>query len=146
MNAITNLPWTASNAPTATDVQKRLEALFEELRGVEMSTAQDAELTPLVLSLKYAGDYAALVHAEIEARVLKQGKMLPGVSIGEVRANRIWSDVEATTALARTELGDEAFTAPTLKSPAQIEKLGKKGKDFVALCSEKPEAGKKVVY
>ena len=146
MNAVNTLPWTASNAPTAKDVQQRLEALLVDLRAVELSTAPDADMAPLVLSLKAAADHIQLVHAEIENRVLKLGKQLPGVAVGDAVVHRRWSDVAAATSLAAETLGDKAFSTPALLSPAQIEKLGPDGKAFVALCSEKPPAPKKVVY
>jgi hypothetical protein len=41
--------------------------------------------------------------------------------------------------------GDDAFTPREFKSPAQIEKLGAIGKDFVREFAQKPKAGQRVV-
>lgn len=144
MNAITNLPWSTVN--TAAEIQVAIEVLFGKLRALETDKMEDGALVPLALSLKAACDYAAMIDAEINLRVLTLGKAIPGAATKDAIVHRIWSDKEAATELARSEIGDDAFTKPELKSPAQIEKLGAKGKAFVALASEKPEAPKKVVY
>lgn len=144
MTAITNLPWATVN--TAAEIQIAIEALFGKLAALETSKMQDAELVPLALSLKAACDYAGKVDAEINLRVLTLGKAIPGAATKDATVHRIWSDKDVAAELAREKFGDKAFSAPALLSPAGIEKLGADGKAFVALCSEKPSAPKKVVY
>lgn len=133
------------NSRTAAEMQMALEGIFAELREADTATMDAAHLAPLASSLKAAADYLAKIDGEIRQRVLVDGKLLPGVSIKDVRANRIWNDAEAAATLAREQFGDAAFTT-ALKSPAQIEKLGKLGEIFVAMGSEKPNAGKTVAY
>jgi hypothetical protein len=134
------------NTPTPAQIRFALTAALDMLKGVDLATYDVAEFVPLVRAVKDIGAFGATVHIEIERRVLANGEMLPGVSTKDEVKHRQWHDIDAATQLAREEFGDDAFSKPALMSPAQIEKLGPKGKQFVAVASYKPEAGKKVVY
>lgn len=132
------------NSRTPAELQIALEALLAEYRATDWDAAPAATLAPNALSLKAACDHAALVHAQIELRVLANNTPVPGVAVKPAVVHRKWHDMEAAEALAQETFGDAAFTR-ALKSPAQLEKLTG-GDTFVAVASFKPEAGKKVVY
>lgn len=134
-----------TNSRTVAELQIALEAIMGELRAVEWDTAPDTGLVPLALSLKATSDYAKLVHGQIELRAVTNGTPVPGAAVKDAIVHRKWHDEQAAAELAREEFGDDAFTV-SLLSPAGIEKLGTKGKNFVAVASYKPEAGKRVVY
>lgn len=134
----------SQNSRTPAELQYALEALLAEIRAVEWSKAPAEVLAPVALSLKAACDHAALVHAEIETRVLANGIALPGVTTKPEVKHRQWSCADTAAQLAQEEFGDAAFNR-TLKSPAQLEKLPKSA-PFVSLASFKPETGKRVVY
>lgn len=134
-----------TNSRTLAEIQIALEALLGELRVAAMGEADDRALVPLAQSLKAANDYAALVHNEIKQRA-EAGNLVPGAALKDEIKHRQWHDNEAAAQLAREEFGDNAFSKPALLSPAQIEKLGERGKAFVAVASYKPECGKRVVY
>lgn len=133
-----------ANQRTPAELQIALEALLAEFRATDWDAAPAETLAPCALSLKASCEHAALVHAQIELRVLANGQMLPGVTVKPVVTHRKWNDQEAAEQLAQETFGDAAFSR-TLKSPAQLEKL-KGGDLFVAVASFKPEAGRKVVY
>lgn len=133
------------NAPTATLAIEALNAALEMLKGVELTTADAAKLVPLAHIIRDVNAYTAAVDAEIRRRVLVDGQMLPGCTTKPEVKHRVWNDAEAAAMLAREQFGDAAFDVK-LKSPAGIEKLGDVGKVFVAMGSEKPAAGLKVVY
>jgi len=133
------------NRPNAADIFARLGYLLDDLKALDLSTVDAAHLAPLATAIKNAAEFGSAVHIEIERRVLANGELLPGVTTKDEVKHRIWTDTEAAEELAQAEFGDKAFKR-TLLSPAQMEKLGDKGKAFVAIASVKPEAGKKVVY
>lgn len=133
-----------TNSRTPAELQIALEALFAEIRVITWGDAPAESLAPLALSLKTACDYNALVHAEIELRVLANNTPVPGVAVKDAITHRKWNDLEAAGQLAQETFGDAAFKRE-LKSPAQLEKLPN-GDTFVAVASYKPPAGKRVVY
>lgn len=64
---------------------------------------------------------------------LNRGLEVEGFKLVEKRGTRKWLDPDAIAAEAITLYGDDAFTEPVLKSPAQIEKtFGKASKGWVA--------------
>lgn len=134
-----------NNQPVLSDLTAKLRDVAEMMKGVNLSSTDDALLVPAVQALKDVGLFSAAVHAEIEMRVLDNGQLLPGVSVKDQVKHRAWYDEAAAAELAQAQLGDRAFKR-TLLSPAQMEKLGDTGKALVAIGSYKPEAGKQVVY
>ena len=122
-----------------------LNNLFADLTKMDMATLTDDQLVPLVKAIKLVGSFSAAVDAEIYRRAVDAGQLLPGVVVEDTVTHRRWHDEEAAAQLAREEFGDNAFVTK-LKSPAQIEKLGAKGKNFVAVASFKPEGAKKASY
>lgn len=55
--------------------------------------------------------------------VLQRGGKIDGYKLVEKRATRKWSDPEASAAIVKSVYGDEGFSSPKIKTPAQIEKL-----------------------
>lgn len=58
--------------------------------------------------------------------VLQKGEKVRGWKLVDKRGTRKWMDEAKVAKLALKEIGKDAFTEPSLKSPAQLEKLGKK--------------------
>lgn len=133
-----------TNTRTIAELQLALESILGELRAVTWTDADEKSLVPLALSLKAASDHAAIVHNEIKMRA-EAGSLVPGAALKDEIKHRQWHDEETAAQLAEEEFGDRAFSRKLL-SPAQMEKLGEKGKAFVSVASYKPEAGKRVVY
>jgi|TARA_R110000823_G_scaffold229911_1_gene356821 hypothetical protein len=73
---------------------------------------------------------------------LQAGKKIPGRKLASKRSNRKWKD-DAEADL-KAQFGEEAYTPPTLKSPAQIDALPQGG-EATARWSFKPETGLTVV-
>ena len=72
----------------------------------------------------------------------QRGSKIPGYKLVQKRANRRWKFEEAVVAskLAGSCTGQDIYTEPKLKSPAQIEKL-KFDKNLVASLTETPDNG-----
>jgi hypothetical protein len=76
---------------------------------------------------------------------LKRGRKIPGWKLVEKRGTRQWLNAELAGTLARKKFGKAAFTVPELLSPAQLEKLGAKGKEFVGRYAATISSGLKLV-
>jgi Protein of unknown function (DUF2800) len=72
-------------------------------------------------------------------RRLLQGQEIPGTKLVQRRADRRWKE-EAEGECARL-LGTDAYNPATLKSPAQMEKLGAAAKDLVKQLAYAPDGG-----
>jgi hypothetical protein len=132
-----------SNTRTATELKNALDAIVAELKALEASKIADADLVPLVKSVKDVGAYMATIDAQIQKRALQYGIMLPGVVVKDSIAQRKWNDPATVAELAFQQFGLKAFT---VNGPAAIEKFGDEGKALVSVASFKPPAGKRVVY
>lgn len=119
--------------------------VLEVLKSIDLTSLSSADLVPLVKQVQAIGAYAEAIDAEIQRRAIGNGEMLPGVVVKDAIVHRKWHDQDAAEQLAREAFGDAAFETK-LKSPAGMEKMGEKGRQFVAVASYKPEAGKRVVY
>lgn len=69
---------------------------------------------------------------------LNAGGAVPGWKLVSGRANRAWKD--GAEIQAKSMFGDQAYTVPELKSPAQIEELPL-GTAFTTAWAQKPDAG-----
>lgn len=78
----------------------------------------------------------ALLEAEAFTRMMNGGHV-PGQKLVMSITRRVWKD--GAEEKVRAALGAAALTEPTLKSPAQVEKLGKEGKALSAEWAFKPE-------
>jgi hypothetical protein len=70
---------------------------------------------------------------------LAHGKSDPRVKLVSTRTNRIWK--EGAEDAAKEKFGDEIFTRPELKSPAEIDKLGPAAKAFTKEHAYSPYVG-----
>lgn len=73
---------------------------------------------------------------------VQNGHKVPGWKLAKARSNRQFKD--GAEAAAKKEFGDDAYSKPELKSPADIDKMPK-GKDFTARWAFKPAAGETLV-
>jgi hypothetical protein len=83
--------------------------------------------------------FKTALEATVKARLVA-GSEIPSAKLVETRTSRIWKP-GAEVAL-KTALGEHAYEARKVKSPAQIEKLSTRGKEMVAEWGYKPEASK----
>jgi hypothetical protein len=72
-------------------------------------------------------------------RRLNHGHEVPGTKLVYKKANRVFK--ENADVLFKTHFGDEAFTVPELKSPAEMEKIGATAKTLVHEWAYTPKAG-----
>lgn len=134
-----------TNIPALATVYADLESVLAKLQAISADTIESANLVPMVKAVQSIGAFQAAIDAQIQARAIGNGELIPGVVVKDSVVHRRWSDPEVAAQLAQETLGDKAFSRALL-SPAQMEKLGDDGKSFVAVASFKPEAGKRVVY
>jgi Protein of unknown function (DUF2800) len=134
-----------TNIPTLATVYADLESVLAKLQAINADDIESANLVPMVKAVQAIGAFQAAIDAQIQARAIGNGELIPGVVVKDAVVHRRWSDPDTAAQLAQETLGDKAFSR-TLLSPAQMEKLGDDGKSFVAVASFKLEAGKRVVY
>lgn len=134
-----------SNIPAINEVYADLERVLARLQAIDASAIESANLVPMIKAVQSIGAYATAIDVQIQERAVANGELLPGVVVKDIVTHRKWVDDDAAADLAQSEFGDKAFKR-SLLSPAQMEKLGDKGKQFVAVASCKPEAGKRAVY
>lgn len=122
-----------------------LTSLFRAASEYDPKAAVD--LSPEALGLCYEKIGAVKFYLKaLEGEVYRRNMMgqdVPGTKLVNKRADRIFKDTVTEQVqgenvevplldAARLRFGDEAFTAPELKSPAQLEAIGSKAaKDFV---------------
>ncbi len=134
-----------TNIPALATVYADLESVLAKLQAIDANAIESANLVPMVKAISAIAAYHAAIDAQIQARAIGNGELIPGVVVKDAVTHRRWSDPEVAAQLAQETIGDKAFKRELL-SPAQMEKLGDAGKSFVAVASFKPEAGKRVVY
>jgi hypothetical protein len=134
-----------TNIPALATVYADLEAVLAKLAAIDADKIESANLVPMVKAVQAIGAYTAAIDAQIQARAIGNGELIPGVVVKDAVVHRRWTEPETAAQLAQETLGDKAFSR-LLLSPAQMEKLGDEDKAFVAVASFKPEAGKRVVY
>ncbi len=134
-----------TNIPALATVYADLESVLAKLQAIDAGQIESANLVPMIKSVQAIGAYSAAIDAQIQARAIGNGELIPGVVVKDAVTHRKWSDPEVAAQLAQETIGDKAFKRELL-SPAQMEKYGDAGKSFVAVASFKPEAGKRVVY
>ena len=134
-----------TNIPALATVYADLESILAKLQAISAEQIESANLVPMVKIVQSIGAYSAAIDAQIQARAIGNGELIPGVVVKDAVVHRRRSNPEVAAQLAQETLGDRAFKRELL-SPAQMEKLGDEGKSFVAVASFKPEAGKRVVY
>src|SRR5258708_30504631 len=70
------------------------------------------------------------------------GEEIEGYKLVNKKANRVFS--EEGVIEAKITFGPEAYTAPKLKSPAEIDKIGAIGKKFTKQWAYSPQTGQTV--
>lgn len=135
-----------TNTPAIAVVYETLQTALAQLQAIDAALIESANLVPMVKAVQNISAFTAAIDAQIQARAIGNNELIPGVVVKDATVHRRWTEPETAAQLAASEIGDDAFEPRTLKSPAQMEKLGDKGKMFVAVASFKPPAGKKVVY
>lgn len=102
--------------------------------AAELSNEQVARFLNLFEVIKIAASAASKTAMER----LNAGKAVPGYKLVKARTNREWRDGADAAVVAK--LGDDAYTTPELKSPAQIDKLPE-GVKLTAEWAFKPDGG-----
>jgi hypothetical protein len=114
------------------------KTLFAALVGLKAEGIE--HMTDEQLGQDYGTLSVARMHMKaLEAAAFKrnsEGHSVPGTKLVQIKSDRVWKE-----GIDASALGPEAFTEPTLKSPAQVEKLGPEGRDFVAANAFKPDRG-----
>lgn len=128
-----------------TNIHDILANALTALKSMDLDVIGADQLVPLARATKAVCEFAGALDAQIQLRAIANGQDVPGVAVKDAIVHRRWHDDEAAAQLAQEQFGDKAFKR-SLLSPAQMEKLGDAGKQFVAVASFKPEAGKRVVY
>lgn len=112
---------------------------FDDLDGMpKANTLSDAEMRAALDAKALIEGWLKAIEANIKER-LENGEAVEGYKLVEAKTNRAWgNDKDAEAALIEL-LGDAAFSAPKLISPAQAEKvLGKAKKADIADLIVKP--------
>lgn len=117
-----------------------LTALFKA--ACLASPEHPADMTDAQLGLNYPLTDGVLFFVKAlkkEAqRRLEAGRVMPELKLVYQKTNRTWKD--GAEALAAEKFGDDAFTVPAVKSPAQLEKVAA-AKDWVKEFSFQPKGG-----
>lgn len=117
---------------------------FNKMIDILADKGADALDDSFVARLLDLGDKAGIAIAAAKktgfARMMA-GQKIPGWALMHGKAHRQMKDGAAVA--ARAKFGDQGFTVPELKSPAQIELLPE-GKAFTALWAWKPDGGLRI--
>jgi hypothetical protein len=84
------------------------------------------------------GFYVKALKDEVYRRDML-GNTVPGTKLVLKKANRIWN--ESAEAFFKGKLGDEAYTKPELKSPAEMAAVGPAIKALVSQYAFTPQTG-----
>lgn len=115
--------------------------LFEA--AMNTNPQQKVELTNASLGRSYGyieavKFYIKSLEEEVYNR-LNRGGVVPGCKLVPKKANRIFKP--EAPALAAEMFGEDAYSKPELKSPSEIDRLGKRGKDFTREYAFTPQTG-----
>ena len=115
-----------------------LDEIVAKSQAKSLTAAENGRILTLMVVAMIARKQA-LKHATAQ---LNAGHAVPGWKLAKARANRKFKD--GAQAKAITKFGNQAFTMPELKSPAQIDALPE-GKAFTTRWAYKPDTGETVV-
>lgn len=114
-----------------------LENLMNKFEGRTADELTDEQVARFLDLLEVAKIAAKAANKTAFDR-MQAGGSVPGYKLVSGRANRVWkADAEEK---ARAQFGAKAFTAPEMKSPAEIEKMPL-GKTFAEQYAYKPDVG-----
>ena len=117
-------------------LKQEVQTHLDELEQAELTPEKVVMMTPAEAAATlrriervegWAKDLRALIEKSLAA-----GVPVPGFKLVEKRANRKWADSHIVEETLFAMLGDAIYCPRELKSPAQIEKLGKAAKLIVA--------------
>jgi hypothetical protein len=114
------------------------------------SAKADASVLSNLSPGSLAGNYALVAAVKhyikaLEEQVLKKlmhGEEIEGYKLVNKKSNRVFSTEGAAT--MKIDFGPDAFTPPELKTPAQLDKLGAKAKQFTKKWAYSPQTGQTV--
>lgn len=115
----------------------RSEAVSFKASGPTPTLTED-EIADLMVRGKALVKFVKSIEEEAFRRA-QSGKRIPGYKLVHKQASRSWKGEEAEKAVAE-KFGDDAFTKPVLKSPAEIEKMPG-GKAVATRWASKPLTG-----
>jgi len=111
---------------------------FVEGHPKELAEMDDWELAERMERVPAARKFIGYLEDETFAR-RKKGKDVPGWKIVPKKSNRVWK--EGAEEVLVDVLGEEAAYTHKLRTPAQVDKLGKKGKTITKEHAYKPDTG-----
>jgi hypothetical protein len=145
-------PARGNACPQLTQDMSELEAMMAEIEKKGADALTNAQVGRF-LDLLDLGKIVGKAAGATAFKRIQGGGRIPGRKLAKAKANRSWKDnAEIEVGLvggvalipvadaARAVFGSQAFTAPELKSPAQIEELPL-GKDFATRHASKPDNG-----
>lgn len=109
-------------------------ATADEREIPEWTDEEAGRQYPLIEAVKH---YINAVRADAFRR-LQQGAQIATLKLVHQKANRVFKP--EAEAIIKLRLGDDAYTKPELRSPAQIEKLGAIAKELVKEYAYTPES------
>jgi hypothetical protein len=115
-----------TNIPALATVYADLESVLAKLQAIGAEQIESANLVPMIKAVQAIGAFQVAIDAQIQARAIGNGELIPGVVVKDAVTHRKWSDPETAAQLAQKYIGDKAFKRELL-SPAQMEKLGDDG-------------------
>jgi hypothetical protein len=130
-------------AYTAAQVEfDSIDEPVQDMSAISNADTPEDDLADRMKAIPLLDAFIKATETELLRR-LKSGINVTGWKLVRKKANRAWKpDVDPATVL--TEKGiprEKLFTEPKLKSPAQVEKIGKEAKVLVAALAHKPEGG-----
>lgn len=127
-------------------MQQAIVAIEADAKVVSVAELTTYELAERVRKWRLLKTYGKALEDELYLRVTKRGETAPGFKAVEGKSDRVFKEVIMNPDTMETEVfldavkkafGDDAYTEPKVKSPAQIEKLPG-GKAFVVKWAYKP--------
>ena len=114
------------------------KAMYEVLDGEKPEFLPDVALGARYEQVQALKHFIKAIEDETYKRAMN-GKMIPGIKLVNKKANRVWKD--GSEALFKARFGDQAMTVPSLKSPAEMEKIGPTAKSLVHEWAHTPTPG-----
>ncbi len=103
---------------------------------VNFSSATLARNYQLVAAVKH---YIKALEEEVYKRLSRGDDQIEGFKLVNKKSNRVFNP--AGIEKMKTDFGPDAFTAPELKTPAELDKLGAKAKQFTKQWAYSPQTG-----
>lgn len=70
-----------TNIPALATVYADLEAVLAKLQAISAEQIESANLVPMVKAVQSIGAYSAAIDAQIQARAIGNGELIPGVVV-----------------------------------------------------------------